>query len=161
MTEKQIEALAILQSRPHLLWAHVNQDEPGCWPWEISVNSDGYGSVRLGSTAILAHRAAYLLSVGDIPAGQCVCHRCDTPRCCNPAHLFLGDHRGNMVDMKAKGRRKGIGVGAANGRAKLTAEAVESIRTSRAIGVTLKELAGAYGVGLSTISRVSRGENWK
>jgi hypothetical protein len=160
MTEKQIEALAILRSRPHLLWANVYPG-PGCWLWAASVNQDGYGSVRLGSTGILAHRAAYLLSVGDIPEGQCVCHSCDTPGCCNPEHLFLGSHRRNMGDMKAKGRRKGIASGAANGRAKLTADAVERIRTSRAIGVSLKELAGAYGVGLSTISRVSRGENWK
>jgi DNA invertase Pin-like site-specific DNA recombinase len=65
-----------------------------------------------------------------------------------------------MSDMKAKGRRKGVNSGSKNGRAKLNRAAVRQIRSSRAVGTQLKELALAYGVGLSTISRVCRGENW-
>jgi hypothetical protein len=33
-----------------------------------------------------------------------VLHNCDTPRCCNELHLFLGTHADNMHDMATKGR---------------------------------------------------------
>jgi len=159
MTEAQIKALAILNHRPHLLWANVDKSGD-CWTWTATLNPSGYGSVRVGTTSILAHRAAYLLSGGTLGKGDCVCHRCDNPKCCNPSHLFISDHRGNMGDMRQKGRRKGIGTGTANGRAKLTAKFAAEIREKKANGALLRELAPMYGVGLSTIGRACRGENW-
>ena len=159
MTSYQIEALSLLKQRPHLLWGNV--DKLGfCWEWTSRLNRDGYGSIRVGPTSILAHRAAYLMSGGVLEAGNCVCHKCDNPKCCNPSHLFVSDHTGNMLDMRNKGRRKGIGLGEKNGRAKLTQEFVKEIRVKRASGVLLKELAQMYGVAISTINRASQGENW-
>lgn len=156
----QIGALELLAERPHLLWTNVERS-PDCWLWTAGVNEDGYGSIRVGPSSVLSHRAAHFLGVGALASALCVCHRCDNPRCCNPGHLFLSDHTGNMGDMRVKGRRKGVVVGEANGRARLTAAAVEAIRAQRERGSQLKELARVYGVGLSTISRVCRGENWQ
>jgi hypothetical protein len=44
------------------------------------------------------------LFVGPIPDDMGICHRCDTPPCVNPDHLFLGTQKDNMADCAAKGR---------------------------------------------------------
>lgn len=81
-----------------------------CWLWNGSVRSKdrvSYGGFNMGNKKImLAHRAAYILFIGEIPSGMCVCHSCDTPMCVNPAHLFLGTHEQNMLDMVRKRRGK-------------------------------------------------------
>lgn len=41
---------------------------------------------------------------GQLEEGKAVLHKCDTPACCNPAHLAVGSQRENMNDMYTKGR---------------------------------------------------------
>lgn len=91
----------------------VEKGEPGaCWIWTGARASNGaYGKVRHKGELWPAHRAAWDFFVGEIPIGMCVCHRCDTPLCVNPKHLFLGTHLDNMQDMAAKGRSKSCGFG--------------------------------------------------
>jgi hypothetical protein len=93
-------------------WSKVDKSGgPGtCWPWTGSVSSSGYGSLTHAGRGIKAHRRAWELTNGAIPPGDgphgtCVCHRCDNPLCCNPAHLFLGTTADNTHDMIAKGRK--------------------------------------------------------
>ena len=78
--------------------------EAGCWLWLGSVSPDGYGRVIIGGKKVLAHRVAWEQVRGPIPQGMCVCHKCDTPACVNPSHLWLGTHTENMRDMSLKGR---------------------------------------------------------
>lgn len=79
--------------------------EVGCWIWPRSKIPLGYGWVYIRkSGSIYAHRLAYSLVNGNIPAGMHVCHTCDNPSCCNPAHLWLGTPRENMHDRDRKGR---------------------------------------------------------
>ena len=82
----------------------VDRRPEGCWPWRGTIGANGYGNVRIGGKRISAHRLAYEVFCGPIPAGLLVCHRCDHPSCCNPGHLFLGTSKDNSADMLAKGR---------------------------------------------------------
>jgi hypothetical protein len=63
-----------------------------------------------------------------------VLHTCDNTLCCNPAHLYIGDHAQNMRDMVDRRRRKGAGSGQLNGRAKLTQNQASEIRAVYAAG---------------------------
>ena len=77
----------------------------GCWLWQGTVAGNGYGSLsHAGNRHYAAHRAAYEVFNGDIPANLLVRHTCDTPLCCNPSHLILGTHSDNMKDSVARGR---------------------------------------------------------
>src|SRR5207253_1618458 len=84
--------------------AHHTRRDPlsGCLIWQGPPNAKGYGQVRFRQRTYLAHRWAWTIAHGPIPAGAFLCHRCDERRCVNPDHLFLGTHAINMVDLKAK-----------------------------------------------------------
>lgn len=79
----------------------------GCWLWDAQTNHSGYGLIwtrgRQGK-AVRAHRVSYELFKGPIDDGLFVCHKCDTPQCVNPDHLFLGRDIDNIHDMVSKGR---------------------------------------------------------
>lgn len=89
-------------------WARVDRRAPDeCWLWLGAGRLGAYGGATIGAIRrgpLAAHRIAYALTHGEVPAGMSVCHACDNPLCCNPAHLWLGDHRDNVCDMVAKGR---------------------------------------------------------
>ena len=84
--------------------AKVSKDISGCWLWLGAVDAAGYGDFWFGGTNVGAHRVAWTLFMGEIPAGRFVCHHCDRPPCVNPAHLFVGTHGDNMRDASQKGR---------------------------------------------------------
>jgi hypothetical protein len=85
--------------------AHSTRRDPlsGCLIWQGKPDREGYGrvSARPGGKQ-LAHRFAWSVRHGPIPAGAIVCHRCGERRCVNPGHLFLGARQVNMDDLKTK-----------------------------------------------------------
>jgi hypothetical protein len=146
---------------PEQFLARVEPDaNSGCWLWACGLTSDGYGTAQHTKKTLLAHRVSWMLHHGEIPAGHSVCHKCDTPACVNPAHLFTATQAENMADMRAKGRadRKH---GARNGRAKLSNDQAMEILTLSKMGLFSKsEIARSYGVAPSSVARVINGETF-
>jgi hypothetical protein len=88
-----------------------------------------------------------------------VLHKCDTPQCVNPEHLFLGTHQDNMRDMALKGRTP---FGSKNKDAKLKPEQVLEIRKLYAEGGhTIRSLGTKYGVNYKNIHNIVTGKKWK
>lgn len=139
-------------------WSKVEKAD-SCWLWRARTMPNGYGvvGIRRGVTN-LAHRVAWELAHGPIPAGMKVCHRCDVRNCVNPDHLFLGTQADNITDMIAKGRNAR---GEKMTGAKLTEVQVREIRQRHAIGsVTQTQLATEYGVASTTIGKILRRQRW-
>jgi len=132
----------------------VPEPNSGCWLWTGMTHFDrGYGLIKLrGSQAPPegAHRVSWQLYRGEIPEEMCVLHRCDTPLCVNPDHLFLGTHRDNNLDMRAK-RRERPPFGERHWNVKLTSDQVREIRET--VG-TQAAIARQFGVAQSQISRI-------
>jgi len=134
-------------------WEKVLKTD-GCWIWVGSRSTAGYGNIRGARTVLYAHRVSYELHVGPIPAGLFVCHRCDTPACVNPAHLFLGTPADNLHDMATKGRWRGRR-GASSPRAAFSWPDVQVIRSRIAAGESRRGIAKEYGVHSTTIANLA------
>jgi hypothetical protein len=131
-------------------------DPNGCWPWKAN-SRGGYGLFSLDGRPQSAHRTAYRLMVGEIPNGLDVLHRCDTPRCVNVRHLFLGTQADNAKDMCGKNRQaKGDQVYGSI----LTASQVLEIRASFP-ELSMEALAAKFKTSKQTIWRTIKRKTWK
>lgn len=133
----------------------------GCHLWTGAALLSGYGVFGLGGRGgnklLGAHRVSWELHYGPIPERLYVLHKCDTPACVNPAHLFLGTPQDNSDDAKQKGRTVSFR-GEDSALSKLTSEDVREIRATK--GITQKMLARKFSVDPSTISDVTRRKSW-
>ena len=130
---------------------------PGCWLWLKSKDTKGYGLLRVNGKQEKTHRVSYRLFVGPIPDGLHICHRCDTPACVNPDHLFTGTNKENMEDRERKGR----GVrqfGEAHHNAKITMDIARAIRTDSR---KQREIGAAYGISQHTVWQVKQNIIWR
>lgn len=136
--------------------------ETGCW---LATRFNGrwnYGALTIRGRSMGLHRWAWTIFHGEIPEGKMVCHKCDTPQCSNPDHLFLGDGSDNQKDSVTKGRQWGPRLkGETNGRARLTAEQVRELRALPAPIRNYPALCEKYGVTRACIRSVRGGYNWK
>ena len=136
----------------------------GCWEWLGYCNRDGYGIFGVShQSARLAHRLSYACFRRAVPAGCCVLHICDNPKCINPAHLFLGSQAENVADCTAKGRwarSRPSQRGELNAQAKLKRCDVEAIRELANQGIPQRRIARRYGISQSQVSNIRRGAKW-
>ena len=79
-------------------WAKADRpNESACWTWRAGIDSRGYGQFYFRGKNNIAHRIAYELVKGPIPAGLVIDHLCRNPLCVNPAHLEAVTNRENMI----------------------------------------------------------------
>jgi hypothetical protein len=156
--------IAPVRSIAERFWEKVEQTDD-CWLWNANLDGYGYGRFRLGEKKERSHRVSWELAFGPIPEGLHVLHKCDTPACVRPDHLFLGDRFANMRDASHKGRmrgsvkgRKGAGAkGEANKSARLTESQVGEIRQSEE---SQRALGRRYGVSQAAISKIKARKSW-
>ena len=140
---------------------HWKVTKKGCWEWSGG-RSHNYGQLRVheawGDSPVYAHRVSYLLNHGPIPSDVKVCHTCDNPPCCNPAHLFLGDDLANLRDMANKDR---CAYGERNGMSRLTESNIIAIRKMKANGIRQSDIAKKFGISDPHVSDIVRGKKWR
>lgn len=140
-------------------WRHVDKSGE-CWVWTASLGTDGYGQFKFRKSILKAHRLAYRVEVGPVPAGLCVCHHCDNRKCVRPSHLFIGTRQDNLADMRAKGRqargadKPWVIRGEKHYRFRLTPELVKTIKERIRDGnVSHRVLAKELGMSKGSIHR--------
>ena len=145
-------------------WKNVNKQGPSglwvgpCWEWTAGLTTDGYGQCWFENRNRRAHIVAWLLTVGPVPDGLEVCHRCDNPKCVRPSHLFLGTHLQNGQDAATKMR---MAWGEHHHAAKLTEDHVRAIRKINFAQYTSNEVAARYGVTRQTVNKIRFNLTWR
>ncbi len=150
-------------------WEKVDKSDPeGCWLWTGAKTLAGYGTLVVWeidgvARQARAHRLSWEIEQGweegeqpTLPDGACVCHRCDTPACVRPDHLFLGDNADNTADMVQKGRQ------ARGDRncGKLSDEQVVQVRGLHAKGRSSRSLAREFGLSSTGMDRVVKRQTY-
>ena len=151
----------------------IPEPNSGCFLWLGGTNEHGYGILTVDRVNVKAHRLSWALWTGTtITPSQKVLHRCDTPACVNPEHLFLGTILDNVRDMHSKGRaRKATGDasglrrhpelvrrGERSPRATIDDATVREIRRSAESG---RVCAARLGIGAGAVFAVRAGKTWR
>jgi len=114
-----------------------------------TVTANGYGQAHTFGRTRLAHRIAYELRNGPT-GGLHVCHACDNPSCCNPAHLWAGTHTDNMRDMVRKGRHAhGI-----TGRKPTARAKAADVQLLRSEGLSMRKIGKCLGISTTSVHRI-------
>jgi hypothetical protein len=136
-----------------------------CWNWKGTTYRFGYGHFRrkINNKWVMykAHRYSYEYhNKVTLDSRMFVCHKCDNPKCVNPAHLFSGTARDNHEDKKLKGRLPLI----RNPKQKLlnmdTAREIRSFRMKNP-KMRLKDIALKWDTSIQQVSRILNNRIWQ
>ncbi len=147
-----------------LLSNRLLDPKTNCWLWtkalgRSSNTSNGYGILRVNKHNYAVHRlSAWLWKGFSIESKLFICHKCDTPRCFNPEHLFVGSNADNIKDKCTKQRQsKGNQIWTA----KLTPLDIQKIDYLITQGITQQEIANRYNIERSRISYIKSRKHWR
>lgn len=145
------------------LWSNAERVSDGCLIWLRGRGRLDYGFLTTkvfvyGKRETLAHRLSWTLANGPIPSGAVIAHRCDTPPCIEPTHLFCGSPADNHADMVAKNRQA---KGEATNRARFTEAEVVAIRARVDSGEQAKAVALSLGCAEGTIHYIKHRRTWR
>lgn len=139
----------------------LDRAEPAgdCLITHTARTAKGYGLITYQGSRVYLHRLVLEAKLGRaLCADEMARHSCHRPACINPDHLSAGSAQDNSNDMKRAERSMR---GAAHPLAKMDYQKAMAIRrrfiTDR---VSMRALAGEYGVSPMTISRVIRWLCW-
>lgn len=145
-------------------WENVDNGAPDeCWLWKAATDAWGRGVMTVTIDGrpynLKAPRIAFWDEHGRWPApDKLILHSCDTPLCCNPAHLREGTQADNMRDAVERERMR---KGTAHGMSKLTDDDVRAIRKLSSEGWSQEKLAARFGVSRGPIKAILGGWTWK
>jgi hypothetical protein len=123
-------------------------DPFGCWLWPFELHRSGYVRLTVGGEQTTGARLVWALSRGILNTRRHLWHSCTgaaSRRCLNPRHLTTRDPA-----------RVGL-----PRRSKLTVPQVRRLRRAYAKGARLADLAGRYGVTVSTAWEIARRKSWR
>ncbi|KQQ98042.1 hypothetical protein ASF74_15020 [Arthrobacter sp. Leaf145] len=90
-------------------WSRVIKTED-CWNWTGKPMSGGYGRILFNGKDSPAHRVAYELECGPIPAGLEIDHVCHNRICVRPSHLRAVTRKQNNENMSGPYAKSKSGV---------------------------------------------------
>lgn len=118
--------------------------DAGCWEWQGTKATNGYGHVRVAGRLTTAHRHYFEQAFGQVPEGMDLDHLCRNRGCVNPGHL--------EVVPRAVNAQRGA-------QARLTREDVIAIRRMHG-AMTTAQLADWFGVSAGAINGVIHRRTW-
>lgn len=128
---------------------HVRKTDT-CWLWTGCASWKGYGLFYSEDGCVTAHRYSFKLAHGRVPK-KFALHHCDVKLCVRPDHLYDGGRVENAHDLFLRGKPK---------TQKLSPDDVRRIRERFREGASTSDLARDYGVGITAIAQLKRGETY-
>ena len=125
-------------------------------PYVLASKVTGHESgVVVREGRVMLHRAVMMVVLGrKLSRDEFVCHRDDNRRNNWPDNLYLGDYHSNAADSVRNGGRLR---GDSHPCTKILDAQVREIRLALSRGERVGDLARAYGVHKSTVSRIKYG----
>jgi len=125
--------------------------------------NQGYLYVNLGPDRWLVHTLILTAFICPRPLGYQGCHRNDVKTDNVLNNLYWGTRKENAVDAELNGRRQDYtkqAKGEQHHQSKLRESDIRFIRTNYKRGDG-PELAKRFGVNITTVCKIARGETWK